>query len=236
MNQNTKTKTELKSELNAAILLSGGKDSVYAFHLAKISGFSIKCLIKLVPESNESMMFHHPFTKEIDFGKVLGVPLIDVPLSQNDDELAKLKEGLAKAKSLYNINYVITGAIASEYQRMRINFICEELNLKTLSPLWHKDQKRIIEEQVDVMKVQVVSITAFGLDKNLLDKPLSKEDLDKINQSKYVTNKAFEGGEAETLVLDAPEYKYSIEIKDKKIFSESENQHYLNGEIMLVKK
>lgn len=222
--------------LRAGILFSGGKDSVYAFHLANLSGFDIRCLIKIIPKSNESMMFHHPFTHEIDFEKVLQIPQLSITVSYNDDELVKLKEVLSTAKEKYNINYVFTGAIASEYQRMRINFICEELGLKTVSPLWHKKQEQVIKEQVNIFSVQVVSVTAMGLDKQLLLKPLDDLFLNKIFSSKTLTNKAFEGGEAETLVLDAPEYKYKLELTDKAIVSESEYQHYLKAKPYLVKK
>jgi len=230
-----KTKSHRHSTPKAGVLFSGGKDSVYAFHLAKLSAFDVKCLIKLIPSSNESMMFHYPFTKGIDFEKILGLPLIEV-LVNEDDELDKLKEALSKAKIQYDINYVFTGAMDSEYQRMRFNFVCEELGLKTISPLWRKDQKKMIREQVDVFSVQVVSITALGLNKELLIKPLDETALNKIYQSKTVTNKAFEGGEAETLVLDAPEFKYRVLLKDKTISSESEYQHYLKAKLKLMKK
>ncbi|MDK2908293.1 MAG: diphthine-ammonia ligase, partial [Candidatus Woesearchaeota archaeon] len=62
--------TEKNNNMNAAVLFSGGKDSVYALHLARISGFNIRCLIIMLPESNESMLFHYPFTHGATKGAV----------------------------------------------------------------------------------------------------------------------------------------------------------------------
>lgn len=228
--------TEKNNNMNAAVLFSGGKDSVYALHLARISGFNIRCLIIMLPESNESMLFHYPFTKDIDYNKVLGLPCIKTYVKNNDDEMFKLKQALKKAKSRYNINYIITGAIASDFQRFRINFVCEGLSLKTFSPLWHKNQKKLIAEEIKYLKVQIVSITSFGLDKELLNLQIDKNSLQAIFDSKPLSNKAFEGGEAETLVLDAPEYLYRIKLTSKRIVSESENQHYLKAKSVLLKK
>ena len=44
---------------------------------------------------------------------------------------------------------MVTGAIASSYQKERVEKICKELRLKCLNPLWGMNQKRLLEELVE---------------------------------------------------------------------------------------
>ena len=46
--------------MKLASLFSGGKDSVYAIHKAKLAGHQVECLITVFPKSSESHLLHHP--------------------------------------------------------------------------------------------------------------------------------------------------------------------------------
>ena len=72
-------------------------------------------------------------------------------------------------------------------------------------------------------KVVIVKVACDGLRKKLLGKEIDLEEIKKLSK-KYRFNLAFEGGEAETLVLDAPNFKKKIEILDSKIeWNEKDN-------------
>ena len=68
-------------------------------------------------------------------------------------------------------------------------------------------------------EVIISGVFAYGLDESWLGRKIDNEAIDelvKIN-SKVGINLAFEGGEAETLVIDGPIFKKRINIlKDKK--------------------
>ena len=60
------------------------------------------------------------------------------------------------------------------------------------------------------------------------EKTVKSEKLVELSR-KYRFNLGFEGGEAETAVLDGPNFKYRIEIKESSIIKD-EGKSYLNIE------
>ena len=49
--------------MKLAALFSGGKDSTYSIYLAKHQGHDVKCMLSIVPKSDESHLLHHPNMK-----------------------------------------------------------------------------------------------------------------------------------------------------------------------------
>ena len=49
--------------MKLACLFSGGKDSIYAIHLAKQQGHDVVCLLSVFPKSEESHLLHYPNLK-----------------------------------------------------------------------------------------------------------------------------------------------------------------------------
>ena len=68
------------------------------------------------------------------------------------------------------------------------------------------------------------SIAADGLNKSWLNKVITSDDLEKLNQlkNKIGSNVAGEGGEFESLVLDCPLFKKKLVIEEFEIQEESE--------------
>ena len=124
--------------MNVAGLFSGGKDSVYALYIAEQYGWDVSHLITLVPTNPESWMFHAVnihLTEQL--AHALNKPLITKKTpGEKETELGDLKEILQHL----DIDGVISGAIASEYQRTRIERVCSELGLKSFTPLWQRSE------------------------------------------------------------------------------------------------
>jgi len=202
-------------------LFSSGKDSSYALYLMQKEGHEIKCLITIKSKNPDSFMFHTP---NIDITRLqaeaMGIPLIEEETEGNkEDELKDLEKVIKRAKEEYGIEGVTTGALFSEYQSQRIEKICNKLGLKVFSPLWHKDQETELYELIEHgFEVMITAIAADGLDKSWLGREINEktiEDLKKINK-KTQLNISAEGGEYESLVLDAPMFKKKICIKKAK--------------------
>lgn len=198
-------------------LLSGGKDSVYAIYIAKQYGWNVTNLMTMLPKNTESWMFH---SININITSLIS-EAIDIPLikrktkGKKGRELNDLKETLEKLQ----VDGVISGAIASEYQRTQIEKICHELKIKSFTPLWHKKQDLILKEQIKAdFEIIIVGVFAHGLDKSWLGRRIDNDNLDKLIalKKKYNINVAGEGGEFETLVLDGPIFKKKISIDETK--------------------
>ncbi|NPA22876.1 MAG: diphthine--ammonia ligase [Crenarchaeota archaeon] len=212
--------------MKVCVLYSGGKDSNYALHWAVLHGFDVKCLVTFKPEREDSYMFHYPCIDVTELqSKALEIPLERFYTSGDKvRELEDLKTGLEKVKTKYSIDGVVSGALLSDYQRMNLSTICEELGLKTYNPLWRKDQAEYMRDLVrSGFKIVITAISVYGLPVSLLGKELTENDVELIIEKaeEYGYNPAFEGGEAETIVVDAPLFKKRIILKKYTIVKES---------------
>ena len=69
------------------------------------------------------------------------------------------------------------------------------------------------------MRLLITRVAALGLDKIWLGKTINKRNYEELDilSKKFKFNITFEGGEAETLVIDCPIYKKKIKIVRSKI-------------------
>src|ERR1700686_5056833 len=123
-------------------MFSGGKDSTYAAFLAKQRGDELLCLITLSPVRSDSYMFHYPNIRWTGMqAQAMHLPQITLETKGvKEEELVDLRKAIDIAKRDYLIDGVYTGALASVYQKSRVERICDELGVKAVSPLWHVDQ------------------------------------------------------------------------------------------------
>jgi diphthine-ammonia ligase len=231
-----------KPNLKLGVLFSSGKDSCYALHIMMKQKYEIKCLITLKSINKESYMFHTPNINLTEIqAKAINLPIIiQETLGEKEKELIDLEKVLVKAKTKYNIDGIITGALYSTYQRDRIEKIADKLQLKVFSPLWHINQENEMRQLINEnFKIILSSVAADGLNKNWLGKIITHKEIDKLVKlnEKLGLNIAGEGGEYESFVLDAPFFKQKIEIIDYEIKEVSENEAYfIINEIKLVDK
>jgi diphthine-ammonia ligase len=191
--------------MRVAALFSGGKDSVFAVYIAKQYGWDVTHLVTLLPEKHDSWMFHSINIHQTDLlAQSIGIPLVKRKTNaKKETELLDLQQLLSGLE----IDGVISGAIASEYQRTRIEKICDELALKSFTPLWHKNQELLLRDQVNAgFHIIVVGVFAEGFDETWLGRTIDKETIDTLVHlhKKHSVNIAGEGGEYETLVLSGP--------------------------------
>ncbi|KAL2937244.1 Diphthine--ammonia ligase [Bienertia sinuspersici] len=105
---------------------------------------------------------------------------------------------------------VSSGAIASDYQRLRVESVCSRLGLVSLAYLWRREQSLLLQEMITSGIVAIiVKVAAIGLHPGQhLGKELAhiKSHLHHLN-GLYGINVCGEGGEYETLTLDCPLFK-----------------------------
>jgi len=202
--------------MRAGVLFSGGKDSTYAAYLAS-KRKELACLITLFPKTETSYMFHFPNLKWTSLqAEVAGVPqVVGDTTGVKEEELADLKAVLRSAKQKFGLGGVYTGALASVYQKSRVEKICHELGLECVSPLWNIDPQTHLRTLVrEGFVVEVVSVSALGLEEWWLGRILDEGAIDELVAlaAKYKFHVGLEGGEGETFVLDCPLFSKKIEI------------------------
>lgn len=200
----------------------------------------VKCLISIQSENPESYMFHTPNIHLVEKqAEAIGIPIIiQQTKGVKEEELVDLKHAITKAMQEYHIEGVVTGAIESVYQASRIQKICDELKIECFNPLWQKDQFAVLKELVLLnFEVMIVGVFAEGFDKSWLGRTIDANmivELQKLH-NKFLLNPAFEGGEAETMVLFAPFFKKRLSIKKaKKIMYTEHSGIYQIDELVFV--
>jgi diphthine-ammonia ligase len=223
--------------MRLAALVSGGKDSVFALYKAQQMGHEIKVLGTMVSKRSDSYMFHYPnihLTKYV--AEALEIPLV---FAETSGVKEKELEDLKRLLSSFDVDGVVTGAIASSYQKQRIDKICDELGLVSVAPLWQHDPLEIMKELIDLkFRVIFVGVSAFGLDKSWLGREINLEVLDKLVElnEKFQVSLVGEGGEYESFVLDAPIFKKRIEILRSETSFENSSGCFIIKEVELVDK
>lgn len=215
-----------------ATLFSGGKDSTWSLYFYMQQGWDPRCLITVKSKNRHSWMFHTPNINLAQLqADALQIPLLEVDtLGEKEEELNDLKKALQEAQRSYKIEAVVTGAIASDYQQERVNRVCEDLGLKTFSPLWHKNQERLVQQFIDDgFSAIIQSVSADGLGEEDLGKALDSGLFQRLKalKKKVGLSVSGEGGEFETLVLDGPIFHQRIHIEKARKVMESKHSGIL---------
>ena len=214
--------------MKLALLLSGGKDSVYAGFLAKKFQHELTCAISIFSKNKNSYMFHTPsIEKTKKQAKEINIPsIIQKTSGKKEIELNDLETAIKKAKKNFKIQGIVTGAVQSVYQSSRIQKICNKLNLEVFNPLWQINEDKYLEDLIkNKFKIILTGVFAYPLNEKFLGKEINKnfiKEISKLNE-KYKISKIGEGGEFETFVLNCPLFCRELKIKSYKDFKEGEN-------------
>ena len=226
--------------MKAAVLFSGGKDSTMAAYKAIEEGWDVEYLVSMFSENPASYMFHVPNIKLTELSsEAMDIPIVTAKTpGKKEEELKDLKKVLSELKE-EGIEGIFAGALESSYQKSRIDNICSELGLESHAPLWHRDPQEYMEEIIDLgFEVIITSVSAEGLDESWLGQKLDKDLLDEIIRlnRKYRIHMAFEGGEAETMVLDCPLFKKRIKIVEAEKVWDTDSGYYMIKKAVLEDK
>lgn len=153
--------------MKVVALVSGGKDSCYAMMRCLEYGHQIVALANLLPlddsvDELDSFMYqtvgHQIVTA---YTQCMGLPLFRRRIQGGSsarelrynltasDEVEDLFLLLKEVKrSFPSLEGVTCGAIASDYQRNRVENVCSRLNIVSLAYLWKQDQTTLLQQMV----------------------------------------------------------------------------------------
>ncbi|MEM4416568.1 MAG: TIGR00289 family protein [Nitrososphaerota archaeon] len=201
--------------MRLAALYTGGKDSTYAIYRAVSEGHSVEYLLTVFPQSAESYMYHFPNLHITQLqAEAMNIPQLKATSAGvREDELEDLRGLVAKIAD--RVDGLLTGAIASNYQRRRIERICRGFGLEVFAPLWGMDPWALLDELLDAgFEVVITAVNAAGFDAGWLGRRLDRDAVEDLRRlvERFGVSPVGEGGEMETLVLYCPLFKRRIEI------------------------
>ncbi len=139
---------------------------------------------------------------------------VPVPAPGATGEEGALADALAGARG----GTIVAGAIASSYQYTRLLRVAGRLGCRVYAPLWGKTGARVVEQEVGAgLDIRFVHLAAEGLPAEWLGERLDAErlrDLAAQAGGPRAFHPAGEGGEFETLVVDAPFFRARIVLDD----------------------
>ena len=203
--------------MNVTCLVSGGKDSVLALWLA-LHQFNVISILSVRSRCPESYLFHIPNTQYVALiAKMLNIPYrtIFVENCHVEDEIQALKDFLTESEA----EAVITGGIRSDFQRYKFNYSAISAKMKCFNPLWRLSPRTLMSELLDNnFHIIFSSVAGMGLGRELLGKKITTEMLESIQKTVPESELTMigEGGEFESLVLDAPFFLLVLKFKNQK--------------------
>jgi len=202
--------------MTVTALVSGGKDSVYSAYLADTQGWPVDELVTVVPMEADAMMFHTPNLDLVGlqaeaWGK--GHRTVPVRGTGEEAELGALRQAIEGDRGP-----VVVGAIQSSYQWARVLRVADAVHRRVYAPLWRKEPERVVREEVAAgLDIRLVHLAAEPLTPELLGRRLDLgllEELERRSRRVRPVNVAGEGGEFETLVVDAPFFRAKIDLEE----------------------
>jgi len=178
-------------------------------------GHTVDYLVSIIPSNPDSWLFHTPNLHLLPLqARAMEKSLVSIESDGTEKgDLFALKEILSDL----DVDGVVTGAIASDYQWGRINGVCEDLGIRVFSPLWRKNELMVLREEIDAgIRSIIVSVSAEGLDSSYLGREINSDlaNLFFALWNRYGVNVSGEGGEYETFVIDSPLHRVPIKLFD----------------------
>jgi diphthine-ammonia ligase len=195
-------------------LVSGGKDSIYAAYLADTQGRTVDELVTIRPNEPDSMMFHTPNLDLVALqAEAWGKRHRSVGVTGSGEaaELDALRDAIEG-----NDGWVVAGAIESSYQWARLLEVARRAGRPVYTPLWRKDPARVVRAEIAAgLDIRFAHVAAEPLGPDWLGRRLDAaalQELERLSATVRRTHVAGEGGEFETLVVDAPFFGRRISI------------------------
>lgn len=193
--------------MRGVALYTGGKDSHFAIIEALKAGILVDLLLIIVPAATDSWMFHWINVK---FSKLhadlIGVDKVIIHSSGTKEiEVSEVLSSLKKLDLRSRYEYLISGAVASKYQKDRVDLIARELGLNHVAPLWGRDQRTLLLEEVKHMSFVITAIQAYGLSMKWLGAIINENNVKEFlkDLEKHNISPVGEGGEFETYVISS---------------------------------
>lgn len=169
-------------------------------------------LLNIRSEKEDLYLLHTINSRWVDtHAQLMSMP-IRVFYIRGDDEKREVAEIISKVARETNARYLVSGVIASSFQKRILDSIASINGLEHLSPLWGSDQERLLREEVVKERIEfiIVAAQAMGLTEGWVGRVISSErDVEELIRlsRRYGFSPVGEGGEYESYVISSPLFK-----------------------------
>jgi diphthine-ammonia ligase len=220
-------------EMKVAIMYSGGKDSTFAIEYALEKGWDIRYLISIKPNRTDCYLFHYAtveHTKEL--AEILKIPHVLEKCSVADPkkEAQIVRKIVEKQQKTEPVNAVVLGGTGlQETQLKSIQDALRPLGIEVFASHAGEEHDLIIEKMLDKgYEIMITQVASDGL-MPWLGRKLTRENFKELKKDSlnYKFHIGFEGGYADTLVLDGPIFNKKLGINSFKRIVEDDYCGYV---------
>lgn len=222
----------LDEQLKVAVLYSGGKDSTMSLYHALKSGWEVAALIAVKPKSMDAYLWHYATVEWTKLSsEALGIPHIFIMCNGiGPDEETRELEGLLRNMK---IDAVLMGGVGLQKTQIRaVRRVAEKYGIKVILPHEGLDHYQLFKEAVQSgFDIRITSVAAMGLGPEWLGRKIDFESLELLKRmsEEYGFHIGFEGGHAETFVVDGPIFTRRVEfLSAQKVWDPKTESGYLD--------
>ncbi|NJE48578.1 diphthine--ammonia ligase family protein [Thermococcus sp. 9N3] len=206
--------------MKGVAFFSGGKDGLYAVHLAERNGIEVPYLLALKTTIGLSPHWEN-FNALKTLADAMGKELLTFDMSRGSKALAEFIASL-------DVDYIIAGDVLLEDHLKWIELLAEEARVKPLEPLWGCDTRKLAEEILNAgFEYAIIAVNREKLGKEWLGYTFrSVADLELFLEKNPGVDPVGEFAEFHTVVLASPlfEGRFVPEIISTE---ESERYHWV---------
>jgi len=218
--------------LNAAILFSGGKDSMLATQLSLTHGHQVRCLVSFICERNGLFdALNIPFAETA--AKCMQLPLQEFKLNGSTDmQFIGLREALLQIKKQFGIQLLVTGAGTNSPAIQKLEQLSREIGLTPWHPLLGVKQKNVLYAALK-NRYKVLFVKTDGY-KALLGQVFDEKNLSEDTSPELLDRAASFG--TGSVIIDAPLFNKKIKVQTSEPVQEGTVARLLITGIVLENK
>ena len=211
--------------MKGVAFFSGGKDGLYALHLAQKRGVEVPYLLVLKTTMGTSPHWEN-FSALTALARAMGKELLTF-------DMAGGSEALEEFISSLGVDYLIAGDVLLEAHVQWIERLAEEAGVKALEPLWGRNTGELAEEILNAgFEYAIMAVDKEKLGKEWLGYTFrSPQDLERFLERNPDADPIGEFGEFHTVVLASPLFEERFDIE---VLSEEESERYWWARFRLV--
>src|SRR3989338_10651605 len=224
--QNIYKQNNFTFSMEVAILYSGGKDSTFAIQHAMEKGWNIKYLVSIKPTRKDCFLYHYATVEQTkDLAKMLQIPHFYEKCKVADPvKEANIVRGIVeKNQKKMKVDAVVLGGTGlQETQLKSIQKALLPLNVEAFAAHAGEEHDLVMEHMLNNGYEILITQIASDCLKDWLGKKITKENFSQLKKDsvKYGFHIGFEGGYADTLVIDCPLFAKRLVVEDMSVIFE----------------